>query len=578
MAVTALKASENSSSTQEAPTLLGRLLIESGLIGEEDLANALGFQERFGGRIGSVLIRLGAISEEQLLPVLAGQLGFPLLEIDLLEWDVGKTAEFMESSGIELSWWIDQEVAAWPIGEQRAQVIARDPIDPLIREALDRSHPDWTFCWALCRQQDLKSCLDMLSGKFVEVDGDDVGRLKELAEEAPIIELVNNILSQALDQNASDIHIEPEDNAFRVRFRIDGVLYTKHTLQKERFNAVVSRIKLTTGMNIAERRLPQDGRLSARINGKPVDIRASSVPGVNGESVVLRLLLREEERFVLENLGFEPDHLSTYRELILSPHGIILLTGPTGSGKSTTLYSTLRVINSGEKKILTVEDPVEYHIEGLTQIQTLSEIGYTFATALRAILRQDPDVIMIGEIRDLETAEIAVQASLTGHLVFSTVHTNDAISAFTRLIDMGVEPFLLATSVRAVIAQRLVRCLCERCSRETAPPVWIRDILQGLRQRGVHLGNHWKIAVGCSHCRGTGYRGRMAIYELIVVTPELQNLITHGVPSAEMLALAVARGARVLREDGLIKASRGLTSTEEVIRVTGGTHVQEMME
>lgn len=578
MTVTALQAPEDSSSTQEEPALLGSLLIEAKIIKDGDLANALEFQERFGGRLGSILIRLGSISEEQLLPVISRQLGISLLKVDLLEWDISGAAEFMGSSGIELSWWIDQEVVAWPIGEQQARVIARDPIDPLIHEVLYQGHPDWTFCWSLCRQQDLKSCLDMLSGGLVDIDGDDVGRLKELAEEAPIIELVNNIMSQSLDQNASDIHIEPEDNAFRVRFRIDGILYTKHTLQKERFNAVVSRIKLTTGMNIAERRLPQDGRLSARINGKLVDIRASSVPGVNGESVVLRLLVREEQRFVLENLGFEPDHLATYREMILSPHGIILLTGPTGSGKSTTLYSTLRVINSGEKKILTVEDPVEYRIEGLTQIQTLSEIGYTFATALRAILRQDPDVLMIGEIRDLETAEIAVQASLTGHLVFSTVHTNDAISAFTRLIDMGVEPFLLATSVRAVIAQRLVRRLCEYCARETTPPLWIQDILRDLRQRGVHLDDHWKVATGCPHCRGTGYRGRMAIYEMIFVTPELQNLITHGVPSTEMLSLAVARGARILREDGLIKASRGLTSTDEVIRVTGGTHAQDIAE
>ncbi len=564
--------------THEIPALLGRLLVEGGLIEEEDLSKALNFQERFGGRLGSVLIRLGAISEEQLLPVLSKQLGLPLIEIDLLAWDATPAVEFIETSGVDLSWWLDQEVVAWPIEELRARVIAKDPIDPLIREVLEQSFPNWTFSWALCRQQDLKLCLDLLSGGLIGMDSDDVGRLKELAEEAPIIEFVNNIFSQALDQNASDIHIEPEENVFRIRLRIDGVLYLKHTLHRERFNAVVSRIKLITGMDIAERRLPQDGRLSARINGKPVDIRASSVPGVNGESVVLRLLLKEEQRFILENLGFEPDHLAAYSKLILSPHGIIFLTGPTGSGKSTTLYSTLRLINSGEKKILTVEDPVEYHLDGLTQIQTLSEIGYTFASALRAILRQDPDVIMIGEIRDLETAEIAVQASLTGHLVFSTVHTNDAISAFTRLSDMGVEPFLLATSVRAVIAQRLVRRLCDHCSQETTPPLWIEDILQGLRQRGVHLDDNWKIATGCTHCRGIGYRGRMAIYELVTVTPELQNLITHGAPSAEMMSLAMRQGARELREDGLIKASRGLTSTDEVIRVTGGVHEQVVVE
>jgi general secretion pathway protein E len=386
-----------------------------------------------------------------------------------------------------------------------------------------------------------------------------------------VIEVVNNVFSQAMDQGASDIHVEPEERVFHIRLRIDGVLHTRLTLPRERYPAVASRIKLISGMDIAERRLPQDGRISTRVSGQEIDVRVSSVPGVHGESIVMRILPKERQSFRLENLGFAPDHLELFQSWAREPHGIILVTGPTGSGKSTTLYGTLEAINDRNNKIITVEDPVEYQLEGITQIQTHAEIDYTFARALRAILRQDPDVIMIGEIRDLETASIAVQAALTGHLVFSTLHTNDAISAFTRLIDMGVEPFMVATSVRAVQAQRLVRRLCPECAEPAEPLDAVRDVVAAVRDQ-LHIPGeeNWLRAEGCSSCQGTGYRGRLGIYELIDLTPELQREVLANRSAADLWEVARSQGVRSLREDGLIKASRGWTSVEEIARVTGG--------
>ncbi|MGL6290152.1 MAG: GspE/PulE family protein, partial [Silanimonas sp.] len=375
-------------------------------------------------------------------------------------------------------------------------------------------------------------------------------------------------LAQAMDRGASDIHVEPAETTFSVRFRVDGVLHEVLSLPFSRFAAVASRIKLVSGMDIAERRLPQDGRLSARVSGKEVDVRASAVPGVHGESIVLRLLPKEREDLSLEKLGFEARDLALFRRWATEPHGIVLVTGPTGSGKSTTLYATLESINDRAEKIITVEDPVEYQVEGITQIQANSEIGYTFARALRAILRQDPDVVMIGEIRDRETAEIAIQAALTGHLVFSTLHTNDAVSAFTRLVDMGVEPFLVATSVRAVQAQRLLRRVCGAC----AQPVEVHPQIEATVAAHVPAGEppRWRRAVGCPACQGTGYRGRVGIYELVDVGAGLQDLVMRRATAGEMRRFVDANGGRTLRDDGFLKAYRGLTTVDEVIRVTGG--------
>ncbi len=550
--------------------LLGELLIDRQLISAGDVQKALAFQAQFGGRIGSVLVRLGALSEDSLVPVLSDQLGIPMLGGD--EWPASGDAvrSVLGGAGYSLEWWLDNGVVAWEVAEGKVLAVARDPLDPLVNEALDKAFGQ-TWAWRLARSQETERLIDMVGNSRSRGDmdlDDDVSHLRELAEEAPVIELVNNILAQAMDQRASDIHIEPEESVFNVRLRTDGILHTRMVLPASRYPAVASRVKLISGMDIAERRLPQDGRLSVRVSGQEVDVRASAVPAVHGESIVLRLLPKERDDLSLERLGFSARDLALFRTWAAEPHGVVLVTGPTGSGKSTTLYATLEEMNQRDRKIITVEDPVEYEVEGVTQIQANSDIGYTFARALRAILRQDPDVIMIGEIRDLETAEIAVQSSLTGHLVLSTLHTNDAVSAFTRLVDMGVEPFLVATSVRAVQAQRLVRRLCPHCSRPAAVLPVFEQMAGPLAGEGAEA--CWKEAVGCPRCQGTGYRGRLGIYELVDVTPELQELVIAGATAEKMRNLVNAQGGRTLRDDGLLKARAGLTTVEEVVRVTGG--------
>lgn len=559
---------------------LGEILIERQIVSAADISKALAFQEQFGGRIGSVLVRLGALSEETLIATLADQLGMPVLQGR--EWPENGEAirSALDFSNFALSWWQNNGVAAWVRPSEESEgsacapllVVARDPLDPVVNEALERGLAERAWEWRLAQTQDVDRLLEMCTTKRssgdASWDDEDVSHLRELAEEAPVIELVNNILAQAMDQRASDIHIEPEKGLFHIRLRIDGILHTRMTLPASRYAAVASRVKLISGMDIAERRLPQDGRLGTRVSGQEVDVRASAVPAVHGESIVLRLLPKERQDLSLERLGFSSRDLSLFRSWAREPHGIVLVTGPTGSGKSTTLYATLEEMNQRDRKMITVEDPVEYQVAGVTQIQANAEIGYTFARALRAILRQDPDVIMIGEIRDLETAEIAVQSALTGHLVLSTLHTNDAVSAFTRLIDMGLEPFLVATSVRAVQAQRLVRRLCPHCSLpvEIAPAV-VRVVAPLAPENTV---TSWRKAVGCPQCQGTGYRGRLGIYELVEVTPEMQELVLASATGEKMRALANAQGARTLREDGLLKAMAGLTTIEEVVRVTGG--------
>jgi general secretion pathway protein E len=416
-----------------------------------------------------------------------------------------------------------------------------------------------------------------ISSDGIDMDGD-VSLLRELAEEAPVVELVSNTLAQAVNEGASDIHVEPREREFDIRYRIDGVLQNRLTLPRSRFDAVASRIKLISGLDIAERRLPQDGRIGMRISGRDLDIRVSCLPGVWGESIVMRLLFKEQKEFSLAKIGMAPDHLEIFGKLAQEPYGIILVTGPTGSGKSTTLKATLEHIKDGRRKIITVEDPVEYNIPGVTQVQTKAEIGYTFARALRSILRQDPDTIMIGEIRDLETAQIAVQASLTGHMVFSTLHTNDALTAFTRLIDMGVEPFLVASSVRMVMAQRLVRRLCSHCRKPHEPPLAIRQKSEELR---AHFRDilpeqpEWFMAGGCKQCQHTGYRGRLGIYEVAAVNDTVADMVLHQKPIHEIQRVLRQEGFRDLLEDGLLKAWQGETSVEEVLRVAGQAGVED---
>ncbi|MBV8889999.1 MAG: Flp pilus assembly complex ATPase component TadA [Alphaproteobacteria bacterium] len=562
-----------------APQPIGELLIASGLIGENDVARALAFQERYGGRLGSILVRLGALSEERLLPVLSAQLNLPLLGEDDLPGDISRHMEAVQASGYPVEWWIDQEALPWFAADHAAGelwVVAKDPLQNDLQEFVSASFGDIAVQWALIATQILDRALDRLQ-QHVARDGhsfsDEVSHLRELAEEAPVIEQVNTLIAQAFEELASDIHVEPAERDFRVRFRIDGVLQTRLTLPRDRFDAVASRIKLVSGLDIAERRLPQDGRLAVRLSGEMVDIRVSSLPSTWGESLVLRLLPKERKQFQLERLGMASPDLTQFRYWIREPHGIILITGPTGSGKSTTLYATLEEINDGSTKIVTVEEPVEYSVKGISQVQAQPDIGYTFARALRAILRQDPDKIMIGEIRDLETAQIAVQAALTGHMVFSTLHTNDSLSAFTRLVDMGVEPFLVASAVRLVMAQRLARRLCEHCAEPDHPAGEVEQQIAALRREapGLFEGRpRWRRPVGCRECFGLGFKGRLGLYEMVSITPELHEAILKRLSAQEMRELVRPRGARTLREDGIAKAWRAETSLDEVFRVTGG--------
>ncbi len=552
--------------------MIGALLLERGLITPQDLEKSVAFQRQFKGRIGSVLVRMGALSEDALLPVLSEQLGLTLLTAEQLPSQPNAIASAIKLSRLLPDWFADQQVVVWEDIEGAIHCVSRNPIDSHLQETLSIALADHPQTWHFVKTQDLERLLKLIQLRPETEYADEVAHLRELAEEAPVIELVGNILAQAIDEGASDIHIEPEEAAFEVRYRIDGVMQARMSQPRDRFDAVASRIKLLSGMDIAERRLPQDGRITMRASGAEMDIRVSALPGVHGESIVMRLLPKERSNLNLKWLGMESDHLAQFSRWSQEPHGIVLVTGPTGSGKSTSLYAALDAANDRTKKIITVEDPVEYQLPGITQIQTHSEIGYDFARALRAILRQDPDVIMIGEIRDLETAEIAVQSALTGHLVLSTLHTNDALSAFTRLLDMGVEPFLVASSVRAVQAQRLVRRLCDNCAVPATPPLAIVDIAMQLKSLHPAQFDHiaaWSNPVGCSQCRGSGYRGRIGIYELVEVSQAIQDIVMRRGTAGELIEVARREGYRTLREDGLIKAWRGLTCVDEVLRVTG---------
>ena len=547
---------------------LGELLVERNDVSAADIEKTLRIQASVGGRLGALLVRTGAISEDLLMRRLAEQQGARYLRgADELP-DSLEVYQFLSESPVKLDWFLDNAVLIWR-QEEALFCIARDIQDHALLATLEYFYPGEPVTWCLAANHQIDRLLDFVrKERAIEnlYSGDGAKQLREMAEEAPIIELVNNLLSQAVDASASDVHVEPGEDHFTVRMRVDGVLHTRLTQPVERFPAVASRIKLISGIDIAERRLPQDGRISTRISGREMDIRVSTVPGAFGESIVLRMLAKERDELVLDNLGMEADHLALFRSWFQTSNGIVLVTGPTGSGKSTTLAAALQEIDDGIKKIITVEDPVEHQMPSITQIQTHAEIGFTFARALRAILRQDPDVIMIGEIRDLETAEIAIRSAMTGHIVLSTVHTNDALSSFTRLIDMGVEPFLVAAPVRGVQAQRLVRRACGRCAQPALPPPRIREQL-ALLPPGL-VGDRFVEVRGCEACRHTGYRGRTGIYELVPVSGELQDLIVSGARLGDLKSMALGQGHRTLMQDGLIKASHGHTTLEEVTRLT----------
>lgn len=552
---------------------LGMVLLAKGLVTQADLDKALTFQAEYGGRIGSVLTRLGACSEEALLPVLAEQLQVSYAATAIAPESTAVQAA-LEATGLPASWFAQLLVVPWLSDEGSLHLASRNPRQVLVDELL--AEQGWAAHWHLLGTlaQDLWLTLLVDSGDSGEGE---VHHLRELAEEAPVVSLLNNILTQAVEADASDIHLEPEGAALRVRYRIDGVLVEKMRTAGTRVEAVISRVKLMANLDIAERRLPQDGRISIFAAGTGLDVRISTLPGAEGESVVMRLLPKDQKRLNLSLLGLAPDLYASMKHVANQPYGLVLVTGPTGSGKSTTLYALLGELNNGQLKLITVEDPVENKMPGIVQVQAHAEIGYDFARALRAILRQDPDVIMIGEIRDGETAKIAVQSSLTGHTVLSTLHTNDAISAFNRLIDMGVEPFLLASAVRGVLAQRLVRQVCPHCAKPTTVPAGLEGVYGNLHSRFpalLALAPQHKKATGCAACNHTGYRGRVGIYEWVDVSPELAHLIGSGAALPELQA-ALPPNFRTLREDGLIKAWNGETTLDEVFRVTGALDTEE---
>lgn len=560
--------------------LLGEILIEKFSLDPIKIAEALSLQKEKGGRIGEILCEMKYCTDELIYRALA------------IQWDM-EFREVIDIEGIEPSL-----IKTIPISYARkhlilparrkdgmVEVYISDPLNDDVLEDLKlifKSKIVTVLTTPAKLTAAINNVYEKLSEKSVtvmeELNGVDLGiiahemeepkDLLEADEEAPIIRFVNSLLYQAIRQRATDIHIEPYERELVVRFRIDGLLYDIVSPPKKFHPSISSRIKIMAGLNIAEKRLPQDGRIRIKIASRDIDIRVSIIPTIHGERIVMRLLDKSRVLLKLEELGMWPDTLQMMLKLISFSNGIILVTGPTGCGKTTTLYAALTKINTTEKNIITIEDPIEYQLAGIGQMQVNPKIDLTFAAGLRSILRQDPDVILVGEIRDRETADIAIQASLTGHLVFSTLHTNDSAGAITRLLDMGVEPYLVASSLRAVLAQRLVRILCNDCKIPyRASPELLKEL-----ELDSYIGNDKETIVyrasGCKKCMNTGYWGRTGIYELLIVDEDIRNLIKKGVDSSTIRREAISKGMVGLRKDGGRKVLEGITSAEEVFRVT----------
>jgi general secretion pathway protein E len=554
---------------------LGERLVAAGKLTERDLERALLAQQEMGDLLGRVLVRLGLISEFDLVQQLAAQLDIPRVGPSDFPVDEPLTLEELSTDFL-----LQNQVVPLKLEGQRLYVAMALPQDGYARKAL-RLATGLDIQPCIASETDIEAALKRLYILAEESPSEEaspnstsgeefIEHLKDLASEAPVIRLVNQIIGEAITRRASDIHIEPFEGELHLRYRVDGVIEEAENPPANLAAAITSRIKLLAGLNIAERRLPQDGRIKTRVKGHELDLRVSTVPTVHGESVVLRVLDRESIRLNLEDMGFSPDTLQRFNTLLAQPHGILLVTGPTGSGKTTTLYAALAKLDAVTLKILTVEDPVEYQLPGINQIQVQPQIGLSFANALRAILRQDPDIIMIGEMRDTETAEIAVQSALTGHLVLSTLHTNTAAGAITRLEDMGLPRYLLTSSINGILAQRLVRRLCPHCRTPHPLPSDIRQST-GLDRFLPEGQNHIYQARGCEHCAHTGYHGRTAIHELLVLDPNLHAAILKGADANELHRIARDNGMLTLYEDGLRKVASGETSLEEVLRVTQDT-------
>ena len=542
---------------------LDALVGARGWVASSALARARLVQAETGERLASVLTRLGFISEQALAQHIADAAGLPLVQ----------AADYPQAppplGRVSPRFLRDAKAIPLRLEGRGAAVAFVDPFDRYAADALAMALGRPVHA-RVGRASDIEHAIDRVYGAPAiladpadSAEAADLDRLKDLASDAPAIRAVNRLINLAVELRASDIHLEPTEGLLHVRLRVDGVMQEHDPLPAAMRSAAVSRIKVMAGLNIAERRLPQDGRLKLAVRGHDIDLRVATAPTIHGEGVVLRLLDRSHLSLDFEALGFDPPLLARLRPVLGRPNGIVLVTGPTGSGKTTTLYAALSEINAPERKLLTIEDPIEYRLAGINQTQVAPSIGLSFAAALRSFLRQDPDVMMVGEIRDVETAQVAVQAALTGHMILSTLHTNSAASALTRLLDMGVEPFLITSTLNAVLGQRLVRRLCEAC-REPYP---VAGLDLGLGLVGRDLRTLYRPR-GCEACAGTGFRGRIAILELLLMDEAISRLVMGRAGAAEVEAQAMASGMRSMLQDGVAKAAAGLTPLEEVLRVT----------
>jgi type IV pilus assembly protein PilB len=573
---------------QQMVRRLGDLLVAEGLITADQLRQALGDQKGKADKLGSILVRQGSLSEEQLIGFLSRQYGIPSITLADLDVDpetlrlvpahIAKKYEVLpvKRIGGTLTLAMSDPTNVFALDDiafmTNLQILPVVAPQAAIRKSLDRAYDP---------NQPVSSMTDMMSeitgdASNVEVVEDeqagaqvDVFELKESADEAPVVKLVNMVLVDAIRKGASDLHWEPYEKTFRVRFRIDGVLHEMLSPPKRLEPAIISRLKIMSSLDISERRLPQDGRIKLRYGSREIDFRVSILPTIFGEKAVLRILDKEALQLDMAKLGFDPWSYEKFGHAIQQPYGMVLITGPTGSGKTTTLYSAISTINAPEHNIMTAEDPVEYNLKGVNQVQVNESIGRTFAAVLRSFLRQDPDVILVGETRDLDTAQISIRAALTGHLVFTTLHTNDCPSTVARLVDMGVQPFLLSSALLLILAQRLGRRICKDC----------REPIEGHEDDLVPYGHvsegRGKVTFfkgkGCQTCNFTGMKGRVALYEVMPITEELRNVILRGAQTAEIREMAQAQGMKTLRQAGLVKVLEGTTTVEEVLRVTLST-------
>ncbi|HEY4486028.1 MAG TPA: type IV-A pilus assembly ATPase PilB [Nitrospiria bacterium] len=562
------------------PERLGKMLVGAKMITDEQLHQALAVQKREGGRLGSTLVKLSLIEEEKLLKFLGQQYGIPAVDLAKLQIDP------------EIPKLVPGDVVAKysviPV-KRSGSVLSVAMVDPTDIQAIDTIRlvtgyqiepmvaSEGAIMAAIARfydtsQKQLQTVLKDIQNQegadlsVIREEELDVGNLKEAMEEAPVVKLANLILAEAVKKQVSDIHIEPYETVFRVRYRMDGALYEVMSPPKKLQAALTSRLKIMADLDIAERRLPQDGRIKMQVGEKKVDLRVSTLPTLFGEKIVMRILDKGNLTLDLTKLGFDPVALENFMKAISSPYGMALVTGPTGSGKTTTLYSALNYVNTIDVNIMTAEDPVEYNLLGINQVQMKDEIGLNFAAALRSFLRQDPDIIMVGEIRDYETAEIGVKAALTGHLVLSTLHTNDAPSTINRLLNMGIEPFLVASSVILILAQRLVRRICKECKAEEKIPIPVL-VKAGMSEEDAKRAVCFK-GKGCTNCNDTGYRGRLALYEVMPISEEMRELVLQGASSDEIKKRAISLGMMTLRMSGMAKVKEGLTTVEEVVDST----------